>query len=570
MTAQFNLNINQLREFAPNSPILAFRPIDTGSPQQDWSKHLAAFPHYRRELEEFSILGDVVLRIANGTEPAPIERVKILSLEYAIRVLGDETDAKEFIRSIIAIASPDASQYELEQIAAYYFGETRRRTASEVLKEMGLLGMQLEAVTATINDREIGFAEAEIGEQKLSVSEQRMLRIRQRNLPRLADPTPNYNDEMTAIFSKIGRSKVTKSLNDDFAEFYLSDDGKTIEELDSDFETFEKLEQYDENGVVGFSMNDGQHSVVVYDFSSEVDATYLPSHVRSLANEMNLIFVGHKIGGIVAQKARQFIIERRNPGNQSIGNNGFSSTDTLPLNDAHISLPATPFSEHEFNEWLAAKVDCIYPNRVKRDVRRFITNKAGITVEYQTIQEINPDFEEAQYVMSVCKILWNQMLSDFHMRSLRHEAYQSLHLAIRKTVDTADVAKLKKQAFDDFKEQKTLSLKEFTSLNTAAKSQEARLSGIISPVARKTLSDIKFATLNRLRYFKYFLYNDHEIQILPRQEKQKLWDAIRSREAELNFAIASPKTQNVSIHPSVFQRQTSVQKQVVRVYPRQV
>ncbi len=570
MGVQYILNINQLREFAPNSPILAFRPIDTGSPQQDWSKHLAAFPRFRRELEEFSILGDVVLRIANGTEPAPIDRVKILSLEYGVKVLGNEIDAKEFIRSIKAIASPDASQYELEQIAAYYFFEIRRRTAGEVLKEMGLLGMQLEAVTATIKDREVDFIEVENGEQKLTVSEQRRLRIHQRNLPRVADSTPNFNEEMASIFARIGRSKITKSINDAFADFYLNDDGKTLEELDSDFESFEKLEQYDENGIVGFSMNDGQHSVVVYDFGSEVDTSYLPAHVDSLAKEMNLIFVGHKIGGSSAQKARQFIEIQKAFGNQMIDSRQFSSPNILPMISESDSFSNAPFSDYEFNVWLAAKIDYFYPDRVKRNVRRLITNKAGITIEYQTTHEINPDFEEAQYVMSVGKILWNQMQSDFHLRSLRHESYQNLHLAIRKTVDTADVAKLKKQAFDEFKEAKKLSLKEFTSLNTAAKSQEARLSATISTAARKTLSEIRFASANRLRYFKYFLYNDLEIQILPRQEKQKLWDAIRSRETELNMSITSPKTQNVSIHPTVLQRQTSVQKQVVRVYPRPV
>ena len=66
MADQYNLNINQLKMHAPQSPMLAFRPVDTGSPQQDWCKHLQNFPRYRRELEEFSVLGDVVVRIADG------------------------------------------------------------------------------------------------------------------------------------------------------------------------------------------------------------------------------------------------------------------------------------------------------------------------------------------------------------------------------------------------------------------------------------------------------------------------------------------------------------------------
>ena len=91
MADQYNLNINQLKQFAPESPILAFRPNDNGSPQEDWCKHLQTFPRYRRELEEFSVLGDVVVRISDGIEPKPFERVKILSLEYAVKTLKDET-----------------------------------------------------------------------------------------------------------------------------------------------------------------------------------------------------------------------------------------------------------------------------------------------------------------------------------------------------------------------------------------------------------------------------------------------------------------------------------------------
>ena len=159
MADQYKLNINQLKMHAPQSPMLAFRPVDTGSPQQDWCQQLQTFPRYRRELEEFSVLGEVVVRIADGLEPAALEQVKILSLEYAVKTLSDETDGKEFVRCVKAIASPDASSYELEQIAAFYYGEIRHRGTAEVLTEMGLLGMQMEAVMSTINDREIDFFE---------------------------------------------------------------------------------------------------------------------------------------------------------------------------------------------------------------------------------------------------------------------------------------------------------------------------------------------------------------------------------------------------------------------------
>jgi len=571
MADQYNLNINQLKMHAPQSPMLAFRPVDTGSPQQDWCKHLQNFPRYRRELEEFSVLGDVVVRIADGVEKSPFERVKILSLEYAVKTLSDETDGREFVRCVKAIASPDASSYELEQIAAFYYGEIRRRGTSEVLAEMGLLGMQMEAVTASVEDREIEFTETEIPEQKLTVADQRRVEIARKNHKPLPAKTPNFDDEMIFILRQIGNSKITKIRTDEYAEYYLSDGNKSVEELDEDFRTYEKLEQYDENGVLGFSMSDGQHSVVVYELSNEVDASYLPEHARPLAKEMNLIFVGHRIGGATAQKARHFVVA------QSIlqrelkeMNKGVPALFSTPI-PAVDKFSKLPFSNEEFNDWLAAKLDELYPQRVLRNVRRLMTGKSGRLFEYQGTQEINPDFEEMQYVAAVCQILWNQLQADFHLRSLRRENYQNLHLGIRKTQDTAEVARLKKQAYDDFKEHKKLTLKEFTALNTAAKSQEVRLAGKSSATTRKTLSEINKASANRLRYFKYFLYNDAEIQSLTRQEKQQLWDSVRARETALKATVGKETSQpKQTIQPPFLQRQPNVQKQVVRVTPRSV
>ncbi|MBK7804128.1 MAG: hypothetical protein IPJ55_15985 [Chloracidobacterium sp.] len=127
------ISIEQPRKHAPNNQMLAFMLVNTGSPMQDWCAHLSSNPLRRRELEEFSILGDVVVRIADELEPEALDRVRIMSLEYAMKVLSDETDAKEFVRCVKAIASPDAGQYEFEQIAAYYYGEIRRRSVGEVL-----------------------------------------------------------------------------------------------------------------------------------------------------------------------------------------------------------------------------------------------------------------------------------------------------------------------------------------------------------------------------------------------------------------------------------------------------
>lgn len=533
------LNIEQLRKFAPQNPILAFSPLNTGSPMQDWCTHLGNNPMRRRELEEFAILGDVVVRIADELEPEPIDRVRIMSLEYAVRVLGDEDDGREFVRCVKAIASPDAGQFEYEQIAAYYYREIRERGASEVLMEMGLLGMQLEAVTATSSDREISFEEFDRSGQKLTVADQRRVKEAAKNRKPLPPRCPNFDDEMKAVLERVGRQKVSRMIYDDLAAFYLEDGDKSLEEMDRDFLTFENIDQYDENGIVGLTMNSSQRSVIVFDLDCEVDASCLPPDARHLALEIGRLFVGHAMGGNTVRNARRMMAE------------AWADRTGAAIPVSRWNEPSKiPFTDHEFEEWLSFSLDGIYDQKVVRSARRLFTFGKGPAVELVTDQHVNPDFEEMQYAAAVLRLLWRRQYSDFHLRSLRHDAYQQFYLAIRGTSDTADVAELKKRAYADFKEANKLSLKEFTTLNTVAKSQEVRLRDRFSGAARNWLRKIEKASSGGLRYLKFSLYNDPGAKALTRQEKQRLWDAVRSRETELKAhgeAGNARQQQNVSV-----------------------
>ena len=550
------LNMEQLRNFAPQSPILAFSPQNTGSPMQDWCAHLGQNRMRRRELEEFAILGDVVVRIADELEPEPLDRVKIMSLEYAVRVLGNEEDGREFVRCVKAVASPDAGQFEYAQIAAYYYGEIRKRGTSEVLKEMGLLGLQLESVTATIADREIGFEELERAEQKLTVADQRRVQEAAKNRPPLPPRTPIFDEELKHAIRRVGRQKISRMIHDEYENYFLSDGGKSIDELDRAFLSFENLEQYDENGIVGLTMNSGQRSFVVFDFECEIDASCLPPETRPIASELGRLYVGHSLGGAAVRGARHLIAEAKAERNEwtafVTGQVQMASATTCSAERS-----THPLSDHEFEEWLAIKLDRLYSHRVTRSVRRIRSNRHRQAFEYTVDQEVNPDLEEMQYVAAVCRIMWNRQYEDFHIRSLRHKAYQDIYLALRDTLDTADVAEIKKQAYAAFKEHQKLSLKEFTALNTVAKSQEARLRDRISPLTRKWLRSIANASSGRLRFLKFSLYNDADAKAMKLQEKQRLWDAVRSREAELK-AEATTLAERA-------QANTIVQTRVVRV-----
>ncbi len=342
---------------------------------------------------------------------------------------------------------------------------------------------------------------------------------------------------MRAVLRRVGRQKVSRMIFDDFADFYLEDGNKTIEELDRDFTTFEQLEQFDENGLIGITMSSNQRSVVVFDLDCEIDANCLPYESRELSAQLPKLFVGHSLGGNTVQDARRMI------------------------NCAGWSMPSRhPFSDQEFEEWLALSLDRIYDGKAIRSARRIYSFGKGSSIELLVDQEINPDFEEMQYAASVLRLLWQRQYSDFHLRSLRHDAYQETYLAIRGTTDTADLADLKKKAYADFKDQKRLSLKEFTALNTVAKSQEVRLKGQLSITAKQWLRRIEKATHGQIRFLKFGLYNDAEAQAFKRQEKQKLWDAVRAREAELNEDMRTRRM----IQKSLF-AQPAIQRSHVQV-----
>ncbi len=523
------MNLEMLRQFAPYSPILAFTPHNTGSPMQDWCRHLQRNPMRRQELEEFAILGDVVVRIADEIEAEPVDKVKILSLEYAVKVLGDETDALEFVRCVRAIASPDAGQFELQQIASHYYGEIRRRGIPEVLKEMGVLGMEMSAVTTPLSERELDVFESRPILMKLSRADKRRNREAAKSCLPLPEPTPNFDAEMDSVMHRIGRQKITRMITDEFEEYYLSDGDKSLEELDRDFLTFESLEQYDENGTINIRMNGGQSAVVAFDFECEIDASYLPSDVRGLSSIISHLFVGHQMGGSEARKAREFIAESR--------------PEMIPFKYS-VDAAGRPFSDNEFDEWLTLRLEQIYYRQVVRTVRK-VRSIRNSSFEYLSENEINPDYDEMLYVAGVCRVLWQKMRGDFHIRSLRNASYQDLYLRLRGTKDTAAVAELKKTAFAAYKERNEISLKEFTALNTVAKSQEARLANQISAAARKWIRTVEESSMGRLRFLKFALYNDPEAKGFTRQEKQRLWESVRSRESELKAEMNAKQSQQL-------------------------
>jgi len=543
------LSLSSLREFAPsNSPLFAYRIESSGSPMNDWVRHISNNNLFRHELEENSVLGgNVVVRAVEGDEQPALERVKILSLSYATRVFGNSDDAKEFVRCVKAIADPQAAQFELEQIASHYYRECRQRPVPEVLKEMALLGMEMTRVTASVNDLEIEATEIETSEIKLTPADEKRVREAQKNLPPLPCPTPNYDAEMQAIKTKLSRSSITKATQDEFAAFYLAESGKSLEELDDDFRRFDAHEQYDEDGLLGLRMSGSQHTEVVLELDAEITAEYLPEAVQPLAKLLQLVFVGYEIGGRATQAARHFVACRK------IENvNNIRAREAFRLNAPFIETekPAAaefsvlPLTRSEISEWFDLNLDALYSREVIRSARRVTTGKKGETLEFTVNRTVNPDFDEKQYASQILQTLLEQAGRDFHLSALRRNAvYQSIYLQIRRAKDTATLAQTAEIA-RRAKDEKRLILKEYTALSTVAKSQFARLSDArASATLYRLEKEISRADLRKIGYLKWAMYGAnqpaHPVHSLPKQEVQRAWAALKNREQILKQKAAS-------------------------------
>lgn len=543
------LSLNILREFAPaSSPLLAYRIESTGSPMHDWAKHIAVNSLFRRDLEETSLLGGkVVVRTALGDEKPALERVKILTLSYATRVFGNADDAKEFVRCVQAIADPQAAQFELEQIASHYYHECRTRNVAEVLKEMAILGMEMTLVTAETNDLTIKGTEAEDTkiescEIKLTPADEKRVRDAQKkNLPLLPERTPNFDAEMQAVVNRLSRSRVSKAIEDEYAAFYLADEGKTLPELDEDYRRFEAHEQYTEDGLLGMKMSGSTHTEVVLELDAEITADYLPETVQPLAKSLQLIFVGYEIGGKAAQAARYFMGCRKIEYLDNI-----RAREAFRLNAPFIEtakpiiteFALSPLSRGEISEWIDLQLDAIYSREVLRNARRISTLKSGESVEFIVNQTVNPDFDEKQYASQILQILFEQMERDFHLASLRrNEVYQNIYLKIRSAKDTAilaNTAEIARRA----KEEKRLNLKEYTALSTVAKSQFGRLTSLRSSATLYALEkEIQSADSRKIGYLKWAMYGTnqpaHPVHSLPKQEVQRAWTALKARDLVL-------------------------------------
>lgn len=522
-----------------NSSVLSnhqiFNPASTGSPRFDLYNHLSKLPQTARiDFEEHSVIGGHIYRVEPDlcSEDKSEAESRIVSVPYAMRVLGNLEDAIEFIRCVKLIAGDDARPFNLQIIASHYYKEVRiGRPVNEVLKEMGMLAIQLNAVTATIEERQFDEpVEIEVktdDNKQLSPGERRaMFDARAAEvLGEKETKTSIFDLELRAITRF--RSNVSGFAYDVFAA-YLSEQESTIEnveELDALYESYEATyEQYDEDNVVSLHMSDGEKVVVVGNLDDDIDEESLPEESRHLAKELYELFVsgfplidcGEDNSKVEGVTLKSFMRDSRTGERFSV-----------------------PFTVYGIDSWLDYAIEEVFCERVIRTARKLIVvpvirqTDGRITKvklhEQTSTSEVCPSSSERELTRAVLETLLERWKADFHLRSLNaNEIYREFISRIERADDTCEIAQIKKEAWN-YKEQNQLSIKLFTALMTKASVRASLLESMPLKKERATQNGIrKFVIIQPLlelipklkgKTVSDFALKLHE---LPRQENERV------------------------------------------------
>jgi len=280
-----NTQKEKLRMFSTNTMTRSnhdlFIPYDTGSPHDSLMTHIAGLGRIARlDFERCAVAGEVIYAIEGDSAPVSqqAEEARIGTLAYAIRKLGNTEDAAEFIRCLNAICE-DGDARCRQTVASHYFNEIANRGTSDVLKEMGLLAMQLAGLNPV----------TEVVETETPYSN-----LESEPAPDLpAEPDPNniqffFEQEVEEIKRMIGgRRKSARFVHDECAEWLndLEENGASVEELDDAFAHAEAMEQYDEGGAL-LTMSSHERTVACGRIDPEFTAEDLPERAQYLASQL--------------------------------------------------------------------------------------------------------------------------------------------------------------------------------------------------------------------------------------------------------------------------------------------
>ncbi len=264
-----------------------FIPCDTGSPKDGVMQHISRLGSLARlDFERYSIAGEIIFAVEADAIPVsqPDEEARIGTLGYALRKLKHTEDAAEFIRCLNAICEGGDARCR-QTTASYYYHEISTRGTSAVLKEMGLLTMQLaslQAVMECIEDDDFLLHSEPVAPTILEPTHE--------SIPALLAQEIAHIAHMTR-----GRRKSACFLHDETGDWLgdLEANGASVEELDAAFAHVEALAQYDEGGAI-IIMSSHERTVACGRLDPEYGIEDLPARAQYLVADLRRLYANGK------------------------------------------------------------------------------------------------------------------------------------------------------------------------------------------------------------------------------------------------------------------------------------
>src|SRR6266511_2218940 len=254
-----------------------FLPRNYGSPFNDTAEHISGLGLARIDIERCAIAGEVIYSVDGDSTPTSQqdEEARIATLAYALKKLGNPEDAAEFMRCLNAICEEGDSRYR-QVAASYYYKEIPERGTGDVLKEMGLLAMELASLNPVTEIIETETPCPAIQSDPAVAS--------------LDEPDPEnirlfLKQEMEAINLMIrSRRKCAGFAHDEWTEWLndLEASGASLKELDDAFTYEGSLDQYDEGGAI-IHMSAHERTIACGRIDHEFTADDLPEQARHFA-----------------------------------------------------------------------------------------------------------------------------------------------------------------------------------------------------------------------------------------------------------------------------------------------
>jgi hypothetical protein len=249
---------------SPGSNQSIFAHHDYGSPNDGVLTHISSLCRlHRLDYGEFGRAGEIIYRVVGDSSPTSQEEenARIATIQYATKKLGNPEDGKAFILALNAICEGADEKYR-RSVAQHFYSEITERDKPAVLKDMGILGMQLKEKQISYYTLEELDADPFDSVDELGRNSKPFAEEREPSFFELMEaysqserwqPELFYNLEKAwARQCTAGRRKGASFLYDELTEWLndLERGGASVEELDQAFENMERMLQYDEGGAI--------------------------------------------------------------------------------------------------------------------------------------------------------------------------------------------------------------------------------------------------------------------------------------------------------------------------------